>query len=357
MNVEVMRGPLDEEGLRTIADLYGPFNARYSDPALVRELFNGNPHGNSVHAFATEDGKRVGHYALVPREIVVQGERRLSGKGEAFAVHERYRDRLVSSGNAPMPAGMALPLALYRHGLDHGIDPIHMIAEPAVGLLHRMTGCRAVAADHRRWRLVLDPATMIEATGSPTRALALRALAVVQRVAFEVSAFPSAATRTWSGADLRPDRLDRVAAALPAIPGWTLQVDAPTLAWFARLGALTVVANGDDMRNHAILYARRGDARRSAELILWRLQEPKSSAAVRLLAAVVREAVRAGAGSVTVSENAAWTPGERAVLRAAARRLAFHERIQAAQLFVRTNDKYFVEPGHLVLTPFFYAAF
>ena len=61
-----MRGPLDDEQLGWVADLYGPVDPKYSSLEFLRHQLNENSYGWSAHAFAFDDGKPVGHTAIVP---------------------------------------------------------------------------------------------------------------------------------------------------------------------------------------------------------------------------------------------------------------------------------------------------
>ena len=90
MELELTRGPLDERRLQAVAELYGRFNRKYGDPGFCHRLFDENPQGPSLHALVLDGPDEVvGHYAIVPLDILRDGQRRRAGKGEAFVTFDR----------------------------------------------------------------------------------------------------------------------------------------------------------------------------------------------------------------------------------------------------------------------------
>ena len=362
MEIRLLTGPLDEPWLGAIADLYGRFNGKYGDPSFCRCLFNHNPSGYSLHAFLIHDsGQVVGHYGIIPMDIVVDGQRRRSGKCEAFVVHPDHRDAtLAQKQGGPITCGLAMPLHLYRHALEHGLEVVHMVADAEVGLIHRMTGCRGLATRHRRAVLELRPVEVTLASLPAWKRAIRLMLGAGQRLAFGLS---YAATlgwlgrvRCWSGAEVTSERLARIAADIPPVTGWTLAIDSPTLAWMARTGEVQVFALDDAMKNYAVACGRAGHGD-SMEIIYWRQRSGGSRSALRLLGAVVRRARQLGKSAVAYSHGAAWQPSDLSGLRTAGRLLFFHERAQHSGLYVRASDPYYLDPKNLHFTPFFYAAF
>jgi hypothetical protein len=360
MNLELIDGPLDTPLLESIAGLYGRFNDRYANVDFTRRLFNENPGGAALHAFVFEDGLAVGHYAILPMAIAVDGTRRRSGKGEAFVVHPDYRNGVVAvAGRPPILPALALPLHLYRHALDRGLDPIHMIAERDVGAIHRMVGCRPLDKMYRQARFVLDAHALAAGVKTVSGRAMAAALPAAQRVAFEAArAFAfGAEVRVWSGAELARERLERIAAHVPSVRGWTLAIDAPTLSWLADIGELRVFAVDEAMEDYVVSLWPRSGSVRTVEVLLLRRSGRHARAVEGLLAAVVTNARRAGAAFVYASELAAWTDDDARALRSAARHLAFLERHRSASMLVRSDDVYFHDPDHLRFSPLFHAAY
>ena len=362
MELKLIRGPLDVRWLGAIAGLYGEFNRKYRDPGFCRDLFNGNPYGYSLHAFVVDgEGEAVGHYAVVPLDVVREGQRRRAGKGEAFVVRpDRRADSVAVGGAEPIAIGMAMPLHLYRYALDQGMELVHMIASQEVGLIHRMTGCRRLEVHQVRATVAALP------FGYPSGAPSGGARAAHALLAFGqwgVSGLADLATFAWlgpvrhrSGAALDGRLLARIVQDLPAVDGWTLAVDPSVLAWMAKTGDLQFLALDRGFDDYVVCAGRAGDGR-ALEVALWRQRSPGPRAALRLLAAVANRARRLGAPMAAVPLAAAGCEEERMRLRAAARLLCFRERAQTAGMYVFTADGYYLDPGHLRFTPFFYATF
>ncbi len=362
MELRLEQGPLDEARLGAISLLYGEYNAKYRDPRFCRSLFNDNPRGYSLHAFLIDDGGAVaGHYAAIPMDVLAGGRRRLSGKGEAFVVRADQRAAsVIVEGSEPMAAGLALPFFLYRFALAHGMELVHMIADPEVGLIHRLTGCHSLTVEHRRARLFLRRGRGGVRGAPPARTIVSAALEGGQRLLFDLARSLAGAgsgeVSTYSGVQLTPEILARVAGDVPEVDGWTLCVDSPMLAWLARSGDLRLIALGRAMEDYAVVCPRAGDGG-AMEVLLWRQRSDGLEPALRLLSAVAAEARRLGDAMVGVSEGAAWRPDERARLTTAARRLFFRTVTQGSNMYVCTNDPYYRQPANLRFTPLFYGVY
>lgn len=362
MELELTRGPLDERRLRAVAQLYGGFNRKYGDAGFCHRLFDENPQGPSLHALVLDGPDEVvGHYAIVPLDIVRDGQRRRAGKGEAFVVRADRRGAALSvAGAEPIPIGLAMPLHLYRHALDQGMELVHMIASPEVGLIHRMTGCRSLAVSSPRAGLAVRPGVPLLAGESAGAHLVRSALTLAQCAA---SALARAVTLPGPGrvrcqpvATLEAEVLARIARDASVADGWTLAVDAAVLTWMAKTGGLEVVALDDGLEDYAVVAARAGEGR-VMETVLWRQRSPGLRPALRLLAAVARRAGEQDDLRVEVSLLAAAAGEERDRLRAAARLLCFRERAQVPGMYLFTADGYYLDPRNIRFTPFFHAIF
>jgi len=353
---------LPEAELGAVARLYGGFRPKYADLAYCRHLFNGNPHGYSFHAFLDDEGgEPVGHYAIIPMQVVVDGEVRLSGKAEALIVLPGHRRSTVPLENGTQAlCGLVMPSRLYRFALDQGCDLVHMIPSPDVQAIYPATGARAVPGRHRRARLYVDPRGAVDPAATSARRVAQAVLGMGQYAAYTCARLLSGASSgdvlRWSGSRLTPDVLGRVAASVPSVPGWTLACDADHLAWIARTAHLEVIALDESLADFAVVTARAGEGR-VLEVLIWRQRSAGRHAALRLLDAVARTARSAGDVVVGLSHTAAWDAGELSRLRGAARVLCFHERDQPADLFVSSRRKEYLDPARLRFSPLFYAIY
>lgn len=361
VSLRLVRGPLEEAGLRAIVSLYGRYNSKYADVEFCRNVFNGNVHGWALHAFlVSADGHEVGHYALVPITLSREGERVISGKGEAFAILEEIRSESLAVGDGPaMPCGLAMAGALYQFGEQHGLDPIHMVASEDVGLLHRMAGCRALRIPQRRAVLAVRPARLAAGEPNPARRALVFLGAVCQLFAAQVLLRGFSARRTlqvWDVDQLGAEQRARLAERLPRLTNWSPRVDVPALEWFARVGRLQVVATDERFEDHAVI-CRRVDQDRVMEVLSWRLSQGDPSVAARLLAGVVAEARAARDVVVCFTSDTLGDGPDLARLFEAGRRTMFRERPRQILLFVRSRNRVFLDPDTFRFSPFFYAVF
>lgn len=352
MELARLDGPLEDGRLADIARLYGPYNRKYADPGFCRRLFDGTPHRGSVHAFLLADGRAVGHYAVIPMEIVARGERRLSGKGEAFVVEADHRRGSVTVGGRPVIAGAALQLAAFDRAAERGLEPIHMIAAGDVAVVHRMSGCRPLGARHRRSSLVLRPDQLADAGGSG--GVLRHTLSAGQRTAsawMRVAALPRA-VRILSGDALTPGVLERISADLPAPEGWSIAISPEALQWMKRCAELHLLTVDDSFSSWALVTGNAGDGR-TLEVLGWR-ERGGMRDALSLLDAAIRLAGGLGDVLVGVSHRAAPVAEERDRLRRAAGRFLLREREPDTGMLVRTRDPWFLDASHLAFSPFFY---
>ncbi len=362
MELELLKGPLDDRRLAAIAGLYGRFNPKYLDPGFCRLVFNENPQGYSLHAFlVAAAGEIVGHYGIVPMDVTVDGRRARSGKGEAFVVHPDHRGDSVTVGDdEPMTCGLAMPLYLYRFAANEGLELVHMLTSPDVGQLHRMTGCRSLHVPFERDSLTLRPGGAHASHPLAPRVLAETALAVAQSVAagaaLALLGLLPGRPRQWTGSAIPSAWLARLEEELRPETGWSLALDVGTLGWLARVGNLQVIAL-DDAAGDYVLVCPRSDQDRIMEVLLWRQGAKGLRTSLRLLAAVIRSARTSGNGVVTFSSGVTRSAAAFGALRAASRLVGFWGRRSSKTMYVYTADRRFLELSNLRFSPFFYAVF
>jgi hypothetical protein len=258
------------------------------------------------------------------------------------------------------PCTLAMPASLYRYARAQGMAVVHMIADPAIGSIHRGAGCRAVDAFHRRAKLVLR-ADRAEFRSLPSRKrVAHEVLAAGQRVAFATALAAGLAgkqrVRVRPGSELAPAQWGCIAADIPAVTGWTLAIDPPTLMWLARAGESYLIALEGAPENYALI-CRRAGMSQAMELLLWRQPEGGLRSALRLLGAVMEGAHGLGVDTVGCSLDAAWHPAERERLVTAGRLLLLYPRTQLTGMYVYTRDRYYLDPRNLRFTPLFSSIF
>lgn len=361
MTIELLTAPLEDSRLQDIAALYGAFNSKYRDVVVCRRLFNENPIGAGVHAFVMDErGERIGHYGIVPLAIRLGGERRMSGKGEAFVVRTDCRDATVLVGDEPpLAIGLALPLHLYPFASAHGLYPVHMMAPPNVAPLHRLSGCRTVPTGHQRFGMLLRHSQPSEDVWGGLRG-SVKQAAVLGRAAGATAwatalGYLAGRARGWNVARAQVEHFERVAQEWSVGDGWGLDVDVPLLKWFASWSVLDWIELADGA-GHALVCSRAGDGR-AMEVMHLSTERVGVEPLVRILAAVLIHAHRLGCVSVACSDHAVLLGDARVQLVQAARLLGLRGRKHQPSFLVYTRQPGVSVPHGFEFTPFFYAAF
>lgn len=135
-DLDLVKGPLDEAGLAEVAELYGKTDGKYGSVEHCRLLFNANPFGPALHAFARHEGRAIGHYCLIPYDMMVKGQRVRAAKGEALHVDEAFR-RSECEG---MPTSSALLEGAERLARREGVEVCYAIVG-APGVIRLFSRC------------------------------------------------------------------------------------------------------------------------------------------------------------------------------------------------------------------------
>jgi len=155
--IKYIKGPLEDKWLQDIANLYGIYDQKYASLEHCRHIFNDNPYGYSLHVFVIHDsGEVVGHHAMVPIEIVVNGSPTMSGKTEAIVVKEESRRYPMTFDGKKMPIVFALSISLHRFAFEHGTKVLHLIASDDIASIHRRNGFMKVIKNSKRYVFLIE---------------------------------------------------------------------------------------------------------------------------------------------------------------------------------------------------------
>jgi hypothetical protein len=330
---EVLEGPLDSSRLGRVADLYGPVDAKYRDPAQLRHLFASAPGGPALHAFALDATRPVGHCAVVPMPARKGGAGFLAGKVEALVVDEAYRGR---RGASP-PVAVKLREALYAAADAKGIELLHAYVRPPVGRILELAPVRIAPPS---FVAVIRAETLAT---SRLRAPAV-ALSLAQRSARALArpfvGSPSVRMRTPAAGDQ-----DLVQAPTPPEDRWTVLAE-DTWEWYVGAPSLRVL---ELERGTRVLLQLPGSAGDALRLVAWRAERPSVASALRALVASAQVASDTGASTVRYQP---WPAGfGEAALARACRVLGFVTRDDFATLYVRAKDPALARPEAIVSTP------
>jgi hypothetical protein len=214
--LQLVSGPLPAELLRQVAALYGQTDGKYGSVAHCELLFNRNPFGPALHAFARDGESFVGHYCLIPYDILVGDRRVRAAKGEALHVAATHR----RSQCGDLPTSSALLEGAKSLAQERGVEvTFAIVAAPGVIRLFARCGYQ-----HRPFQVqdLLVPQTRALPLGRLARCKAALAVA-----------------RLRSAEPLREVDFDAVRSRLPLAlsspPGqWRPVLEPETLAWFGQ---------------------------------------------------------------------------------------------------------------------------
>jgi hypothetical protein len=116
--LQLLKGPLSADLLAEVAALYGVTDGKYGSVEHCDLLFNQNPFGPALHAFARQGDQAVGHYCLIPYDMRVDAGLIRAAKGEALHVAEDHR-RSQCEG---MPTSSALLEGAQRLAQQENIE-------------------------------------------------------------------------------------------------------------------------------------------------------------------------------------------------------------------------------------------
>lgn len=333
----MLRGAVDDEGTSLIVDLYGTVDRKYADPRFVRHQFTSNPLGWSLHVFALEDGRPVGHCALIPMPARVDGTAVVSGKFEAFTVHPDHQASTLSDGRL---VGLAILTELYAGAADAGFAVLHDLVPPDLGLMHRLHGAHRVPVPWQTLVGVGDRRALRSFGGA--RAAAARGLARWQQ-SLRSSTTPfagRAVVREVAASDEPPPLRD----GRPSC-SWTIEA-ADMWEWLVGTRLLVWV---EERSGGRALVRLPGPAAQSAELLDWQPGRRPLAGAV----ATINEVARLGTGGRSVRIS---NPRGDARLLLAAQLLGFLPAPEPLTLYVKSMGSE-LDATDVTVTPYFFATF
>ena len=348
----MVKGPLSKEQLAGVASLYGSHDSKYLRHDFVSQLFNRNQLGFSLHALVEDEGRVVAHYALIPLMLLRGGKEVLGAKGEALVIHADYRRRVVSFGRRKRKLGFELPRQLYEFGLEQGIKVMVMIAPKDVGVLHRKAGATGVLLQGCAWTWFLsNPVSARSST--PKRILGAVLPSLQKGYSLCASRFLFAVSR-YSRCDVHDIHEVGTNAPLPC-SRWAISRTQEVLAWYEHIGLRKLVVENATGR-HAIYYYVDPRKPEYLEVIDWSLADGSLSTLLLLMLAVGEKARKDNVKRVVYLE---WdADSENSLLyRKVARILGLISHRREIDLYIRSDDPFYLRREHLQFHPLFYATF
>jgi hypothetical protein len=338
VSVELLRirGPLDDEKLGWLTQIYGPVDAKYRSLDYVRHQFVANPFGWSVHVFAVAAEGAVGHCGVVPFAARLGDEPATVGKLEALAVAPAHRGRRAEDGGS---VATDILTTLYAFAHENELPILFGLAPPPVARIHMRAGCRQVPLDAPAYVLVSDPRSFGRTEPSRKRRAAATALSLAQSA---LTARARATPQPVIAADAE------LAAAETADGTWTVS-GADAWDWYAGSGVLRAL----ELPDSRVLVRVDEAAETTVQIVAWRATRGGLLPAARALRAAARVARDRHAPTLRFQP---WRgSGGGGELARACRLLGFVRRPEAP-LLVHTSDERFDRAAPR-LTPFFYVTF
>jgi hypothetical protein len=350
VELQRIRGPLDDERLEWLTRLYGPVDAKYRSFDYVRRQFVENPFGWSAHVFAVAEGEPVGHCGVVPFKARLAGEQVTVGKLEALAVAPAHRGRREDGGSLATD----ILATLYPFAVDEGLALLFGLAPPPVARIHVRAGCRQLPLTAPAYVLVSSHRTFAGESPSRRRRVLAAALSFAQRALVE-TAYALARLVTRSAGTWRletPVEADGELAVARTEDGtWTVS-GADAWHWYVGSGVLRALELDGRFGSRALV--RVDDAAATTvQLLAWQPKRRSLVSAFLLLGAAAQIARSRDAPTLRFQP---WqgTEAERVLVRAC-RLLGFVQRPEA-DLLVYSHDDALLRASP-ALTPFFYVTF
>ena len=319
---------LDDERLDWVRRLYGQADPKYRERPYLEHLFRRNPVGPSLHAFAVDGDRPVGHCCVVRTPALLGASALAAGKLEALWIEESHRGR--SAGGETVVR--RLLDTLYDFSDANDVELVHALATPRIGKVIAFEPLHPVGE-----RSLVGA---VAGTSVPTRALAL-----VQRAAREAAAVPlrGVSLRAAAGSDedlVAVDRVDEGRWAIVARGAWD---------WYRESPHVRVLVVGTSRA----LVQLPASPHEPLRLAGWRARAPGTRSALRLLAAAGRVARAHGAATLRFQP---WAPHDDALARAC-RLAGMIPRDDLTTVWVHTRDPALADARAAVSTPFLYLGF
>jgi hypothetical protein len=362
VEITIITGPLGEDLLQAIARMYGSHDKKYSSLSFCRTVFNENPSGYSFHAFAKDDDKIVGHYAVIPVEICARGRTGLSAKGEALFLERDYRSESILNGNKDIPLGIGLAARLYDFALQQDIKVVHVIADSNIGVIHRMAGCTKRVVEQTKSVFILDSEIPGGPDSSPARVWASRVIFLFQHILLSFFCLLSLLCRRSivlhgkevDGSETFFERMCNSKDGPAEAETWTIAKNKANLLWFFRTGLLEVVTT-DGSAGEYIVTRRNPEPGSDVEIVDSSVSGGTALVVIKLLCGAIARATKEKAGRVVCYSSP--SDDKRNRLMPFMRLFGFVSKIEKRPIYLRSTDHFFLDAKSIVFTPFFYCTF
>jgi hypothetical protein len=331
-----LSGPLTEEYVGWIVDLYGPVDAKYGSHSYVRRQFVENPFGWSVNVFAVANERPVGHCGVIPFRARRGTDTFVAGKLEALTVDAAHRGRRAEDGGSVATDILG---RLYPFGVENGMDVLFGLAPPPVARIHVRAGCHLVPTDAPAFTSIVDSVTFGHGVAARGLGWAQRALLGGASAALPTERRIEDPSVDDAGLAAAPD--DSVAWTVSGADSWE---------WFAGSGVLRALDLPGRTGSRALIRLDESQPA-TVQIVAWRPRRTGLAPAFRLLATAAALARDHHAPTLRFQP---WRgDGDERTLARACRLAGFVGRPEADLLVYPDGSAH----DAVRLTPFFYVTF
>ncbi|MBF0358736.1 MAG: hypothetical protein HQL70_09010 [Magnetococcales bacterium] len=157
IRIETMKGPLSDAKLQGICETFGNHDHRFAQIELNRNFFNENPAGYSIHSFAMDGDRAIGHYSIIPIKVIHKDRELLSGKGEALYLDPIYRNGTVKVDNKKVHIAVEMMNQTQILADQELLEPQHVITRKAVQRILRRLGSKIVEYNTPLLHFITNP--------------------------------------------------------------------------------------------------------------------------------------------------------------------------------------------------------
>ncbi|MBN2363365.1 hypothetical protein JXL83_04455 [candidate division WOR-3 bacterium] len=264
LSVEAVKGPLSEEIIKTVSDLYGKFDSRFADFDYCLNKFNKNPYGYSYHSFAYDGKKIIGHCSVIPVKIIKDGREMKSGKSEAMILDQKYRKSAVFDGSKDTPLLSGMVMSLYNAAMIDGVDPIHAISmNPGVCLINKLSGFKKISMSEKMYLNIISHKSMEETAENAFQKISIKILFALNIMSDKLNSWKNSITNVSTG-NIRYSENEPEEALYTkeyTENQWGISLDPKTVSWFFKSGRLINLEFEDNKKR----------------IILWKSTKPENS--------------------------------------------------------------------------------
>lgn len=343
IRIETVEGPLGQDDLRHICELYGRnVDPRYSDLEFVGNVFNNNPAGHSFHAFAYSGKEAIGCYGVIPVRVVARGREAWGGKGEALYVRPDFR-----------PAGLFLVNRANAFVANRGLELLFGLTRDRVGRMLTAMGFTAVPCVLEQRLRLNRPEDIEQLANDRLLRTGARVLKAVQATAGSVveSVFPLRHDEVTVNDPARLEDAFAVIASAGATDDskWSVSVDEDSLRWYNSIGRLDVLSVEE--ASGEFVAVTRGAKGGNAIVLRWNVQTGGVPRALRTLQYIVDKSQMEEAAGLSLGPSANMT--RNGALRTAASLLGFIPWSTHPTMYLKSADPFFLDSRNVTFTRFF----